>query len=100
MVNPHSHTNPLPLFLPPLGGEGRGGGAMSKRRLILNRHPSLALPIEGREQSQRQKTEDPLTLTLSPPERGARGQEKRPLGGCLCWEAASWQRDWPVCFVR
>ncbi len=36
-------------FLPPLGGEGRGGGR--KVKLICHSPPSLTLPAEGREQA-------------------------------------------------
>ena len=68
------HFKPTPFFLPPLGGEGRGGGAMNIGRRMLNRHPSQTLPIKGREQVKKKKKE-PLTLTLSPPRRGARGPE-------------------------
>ena len=37
-------------LLPPLGGEGRGGGPMREKTLLLHRPPSLTLPAKGREQ--------------------------------------------------
>ena len=53
MVMTLPHLKPTLLFLPPLGGEGRGGGPMNMVSLFLNRHPSLTLLIQGREQERR-----------------------------------------------
>ncbi len=42
-------------ILPPLGGEGRGGGRIEWQATILKQPPSLTLPAEGREQKQHQE---------------------------------------------
>ncbi len=39
-------------ILPPLGGEGRGGGRIKGQATMLKQPPSLTLPAEGREQEQ------------------------------------------------
>ena len=91
MVRTPYLTPATQLLLPPLGGEGRGGGRIAHRlpqqATLQRRPPSLTLPAEGREPEQRTQTKAALlTLALSPrcihlpkDRRGARGQEPAPI---------------------
>ncbi len=49
------NSRPAPNRLPPLGGEGWGGGTMCEKTLPLHQPPSLTLPAEGREQERGQE---------------------------------------------